>query len=75
MRVRIRDYKTIKLPDVQPYVPKKGTASDDNIFTFDIETISLYNIEGNGSLLIITGIRSSTRCVINQPAAISGSLV
>lgn len=46
MRVRIRHYNTIELPEVIPYVPKKGTASDDNIFTFDIETISLYNIEG-----------------------------
>ena len=46
MRVRIKPYKDIVYPEPMPYLTKKGTPSDDTIYTLDIETVSLYNIDG-----------------------------
>ena len=46
MRVRIKHYKYMELPEPMPYITKKGTPSDDTIFTLDIETVSLYYIDG-----------------------------
>lgn len=47
MKVRIKHYKALKKVDPDPYLTNRGKPSDDNIFTFDIETISLYYIDGS----------------------------
>ena len=39
-------YSNMNNPDPDPYLTNRGKPSDDNIFTFDIETISLYYING-----------------------------
>ena len=46
MNVNIKHYSKMRRPRAKPYRTNKGKLSDDNIFTFDIETISLYYIDG-----------------------------